>query len=125
MLPERPAAADHVLPQPRLALVHAGRGTAAERRAVESGRDALLVHGVPGLVDGREQRLADVVQIDPRGDPHVARGEARRERMMRLVEPPALEVVAEALDHVAAERDLRRLVEGSVQDAVVDRGLPG
>ena len=61
MLPEAAAAADHVLPKPRLALVHAGGGARAQRRAIQIGADALLVERMARLVQGREQRLADVV----------------------------------------------------------------
>ena len=123
MLPEAAAAADHVFPQPRLALVHARRCSVAERGAVEPGGDALLVKRMAGLVDGREQRLADIVRIDPRGDAHVAGGKAGRERMMGLVQPAAFEVVADLADHGAAECELRRLVERPVQGVVVGRGL--
>ena len=62
-----------------------------------AGVDALLVHGVPGLVQRRKQRVAEVVFAHAGGDAHVARGEFRAERMMREVEPAAREVVAHAL----------------------------
>ena len=65
MLPEATTAPDHVFPQPRLALVHACRRPVAQRSAVERGGDALLVERMAGLVDDREQRIADVVRIDP------------------------------------------------------------
>ena len=115
MLPEAAAARDHVLPQPRLAFVHAGRDAVAERRAFERGAHALLVHGVAGLVQRREQRVAEVVLVDARGDAHVAGGEFGAERMVREIEPPAREVVAHALGDAQAEIELRRLGESLPQ----------
>lgn len=41
----------------------AGRGTLSERRAIERTADTLLVHGVAGLVQCREQRVAKVVSL--------------------------------------------------------------
>ena len=49
----------------------------------------------------------------------------RAERMVRLVEPPAVEVVAEALDDGETELHLRRLRKRAAQAAVVRRLLLG
>src|SRR5215831_9817976 len=117
MLPEFAAAPDHVLPQPRLALVHAGRSARVQRRTLKGGLDALLVHCMTGLMQGREQRLADVVLAHARGDAHVARGKLGAEWMVRLVDPPALKVVAHALDDGETERHLRRFRERSGEAA--------
>src|SRR5947207_15161007 len=106
MLPEAAAAADQVLPQPRLALVHARRRARVEGCALEGDVDALLVERVTRLVQRGEQRLADVVLAHARGDTHVPGGELGAERVMRLVEPPALEVVAHALDDSEPDRQL-------------------
>src|SRR5581483_9246961 len=121
MLPEAAAAPYHVFPKPRLALVHAGRCAAAERRAFQLGPNALLVERVPRLVQGGEQRLGDMVLAHARGDAHVAGGELRAERMVRLVETAAVEVVAEAPDDGEAEGHLRRLGKRAEETAVVDR----
>ena len=125
MLPEAAAAPHHVLPQPRLALVHAGRGARSQRRAVVARIHALLVHGMARLVQDREQAIADVVLLDARGDAHVARVQPRAEGMMRLVEAAAIEVVAEALDDGEAEVELRLLGEFAVQRRVGGRLLLG
>src|SRR5262249_30531283 len=55
VLPERPAAADLVLPQPRLRLMNAERGVTAQRRAEVLGVQSLLVHAVAGLVQDAEE----------------------------------------------------------------------
>ena len=75
MLPETAAGRHHVLPEPRLALMNPSRDTLSERRAVEHSADTLLVHGVAGLVQRREQRVAKVVLADAGGDANVASGE--------------------------------------------------
>ena len=50
-------------------------------------------------------------------------GKFRAERMMGLVEPAAVEIIAEPLDPRTAERQLRRLAERAVQAAIVGRLL--
>ena len=78
-----------------------------------------------GLVQRREQRFPDVVRTDAGRDAHVARRELRAERMMSLVEPPALEVIAHPLGHADAEIELRRFAENAAQTVVVRRRLLG
>ena len=73
MLPEAAAAADEVLPQTGLALVHAGRGAVRERCALERAVDAQLVERVPALVQCREQRVGDLVFAHPGRDAHIAK----------------------------------------------------
>ena len=62
MLPERPAAADLVLPQARLRFVNAQRGSRAQRRAEMLGRQALLVDAVAGFVQDAEEGLVEVTR---------------------------------------------------------------
>src|SRR2546423_12110094 len=97
--------------------MHAGRSPARQRRAFEGRIDTLLVEGVTSLVQRREQGVADVVLAHPRGDPHVAGRKSRAERMVSLVEPAAIEVVAKAPRHSESEIKLRRFGKGSVQAA--------
>ena len=82
MLPERVAARHNVLPEPRLALMDAGGATVSERRAIERSADTLLVHGVAGLVQRREQRIAKIVVADAGGDADVTSGKSSAEWMM-------------------------------------------
>src|SRR5205814_1980113 len=72
MLPERPAAADLVLPQPRLRLVDAQRRGRAERGAGVLGRQVLLVETVPGFVQDAEEGLVEEPRVVAGGDPTVA-----------------------------------------------------
>src|SRR5262249_16305264 len=92
VLPETAAAPDDILPESRLAFMHAGRGGVAKGGAVERRAHTLLVHRVAGLVHGREQRVTEVVLAYTRRDADVAGGEAGAERMRRLVEPAAVEI---------------------------------
>ena len=71
--------------------------------------DALLVHGVAGLMDGAEKRVAQIVLVHPGGDAHVAQRKTGGEGMGGLILAAALEVIAQALDHVQAEGQLLRL----------------
>ena len=57
VFPKAAAAPNHVLPQAGLALVYARGGAAAQRAALIRHVDALLVHGMPRLVDGAEQPI--------------------------------------------------------------------
>src|SRR5262249_9715155 len=114
MPPEREAARDDDLPQPGLALMQAGRYTAPKRRAFERGAHPLLVERVAGFVDGREQRLGDVVLVDAGGNPHVAARKRRAERMVRQVLASAREVVAHPPGDAEAEVELLRRAELAV-----------
>src|SRR5262245_54345929 len=91
----------------------------AEWRAVKGHTHALLVHGVAGLMQGRKQRVAEIVLAHARGYADVTGREPRAKRMMCLVETTAVEVVAHALRNPEAERELRRLAKGLAQAAIV------
>src|ERR1043165_2539167 len=90
-----------------------------ERGAFERGAHPLLVHRVTRFVHGREQSVAEVAFIDPRGDAHVAKGKGGAERMMREIKPPAAHVVAHALGDLEAELELRLLREQLSQTTIV------
>ena len=119
--PEWLAAADQVLPQPRLALVNAHRRAAPQRGPLELGRTALLVQGVPGLVHRGQQRLRDKVRVEARRDPHVIAGEGGAERVRGRVLAPVGEVVAEGADESLGELPLAGHVILAVQHRIVDR----
>ena len=117
--PERAAPADEVLPRPALGLVQTERDTRAERRPCDRLVHAPLVDAVPELVHRREER-AQVVRAEVRRQPDVPVSGAGHERMLGLVDPPFVVRVAEAAQHLEAERPLRTLVEGLVEEGVVD-----
>src|SRR5262249_50382103 len=94
MLPEGTTAASLVLPQARLRFVDAQRGEAAQRRAVVSGIEALLVDGVAGLVQDAEKRLVEETRVVARGDAAVAGADAAAKGMRRHVQPAGREVEA-------------------------------
>ena len=48
-----------------------------------------------GLVDRGEQGGAEEILVHPGGDAHVAEGELGRERVVRLVQAAALEIVTD------------------------------
>ena len=118
---ERARAADDVLPQPALGLVDAERDRLAERAARELGRDARLVEAVAELVQGGEVGDAEVVQVVAGGDADVGRAERLRERVRRGVEPPAVGVEADRLEHVHHRAALVVDLERAGEDAVVAR----
>src|SRR5262249_12038871 len=62
--PQAEAAPDDIFPEPRLALMNAHRRPPPERRAAKRGRDSLFVEGMPSFMQGREQRLAQIVRLD-------------------------------------------------------------
>ena len=80
----------------------------AERGGGERRIDRLFIHRVPGLVQRRKQRVAEVVFTHAGRDAHIARGEFRAERMVREIEPATLEVVAQALGRPFGEFQLLR-----------------
>src|SRR5262249_60780538 len=84
VFPEWTAARDHVLPEPRLALMHARRHAMAERRAIERLAHALLVHGMAGFMQPPEQRIADVIVAHAGGDAYVTGREPGAERRQGL-----------------------------------------
>ncbi len=117
--PEGARAADQVLPQARLALVDARGGAAGQDGAVVGRVDALLVHGVPRLVQGAEEALGQVVLVEAGGDAHIAAREPDREGVGGLVLAPPAEVVAEVAGDLLAEGLLLSLGEVAAQAAIV------
>ena len=109
--PERPRAADEVLPEPRLRLVQPERRAARERRALERRVDAVLVQAVAALVHRREEAVERVLRL-ARRDPDVRRRKRLRKRMRRGVEAPRRVVEAEAAHDL--ERELTLLVRREV-----------
>ena len=89
--------------------MHPGRGAAAQRRAVVGQVDALLVHGVPGFVDRAEESVVEVVLVIARGDAHIAQRKLGGEGVVGLIQPAALEIVADGLGHFHAKGILLRL----------------
>ena len=67
-----------------------------------------------GLVHGAQQTGKEVVRVEARGHPDVARN-ALGERMFALVETPAIEGEPQGLEHVHRERPLARDAELSDQ----------
>ena len=113
LLPEAPRPADAVLPQPRLRFMRAEAGAAdrveidevgREDRAGEVGRDALLVDAVAGFMPDGEEAAGQPVLAEAAGDADVGAREGNLERMNRVVEPAALEIVAHAGGYRLRER---------------------
>ena len=125
MLPEVAAAPDEVFPRPRLALVDTRGCPTPERGGFVRHVYPLLIHGVPGLVHVAEECLAQEVFLDARSDTHIAERELGHERMMRLVLPPAIEIVAQRLDDFPTESQLLRFGIELLQAAVIGNRLCG
>ena len=105
-LPERPRAADHVLPEARLRLVEAERRDVAAERALDGARQALLVETVAGLVQDGEEAGEEVVLALARRQADVAGREACGERVRRLVQAPGLEVEPDRSGQAGADGTL-------------------
>src|SRR6516225_4029730 len=99
----------------------ARRHTLAERGGIEPGVNGLLIHGVTGLVQCREQRVTKVVFVDAGRDADVTSGKPGAERVMREVEPAALEIVAKALRNMLSKIELRWFGKSLPQTGVVHR----
>ena len=84
-----------IFPEPRLRLVDPQRDCLAHRCAVVIGIEALLVEAVADLVQDPEERVAEIVFVEARRDPAIARPDARAERVGGYVQPAALEVKAD------------------------------
>src|SRR5882757_5117991 len=74
-----------------------------EDRARELGRNTLLVHAVAGLVPDSEKAARQPILTEAAGDARVGSREGNLERMNRVVEPTALEVVPHASGHCFRE----------------------
>ena len=103
--PERARAADLVLPQAALRLVDAERDAGVERRAMQRRVDLLLVEAVADLVQDGED-AAEVGVVPARGDALVAGPDDHRERVRRVVQPPAGVLVADRARHLEPDRAL-------------------
>ena len=103
--------------------MHARRHAVARRRRRKRTIDALFVHGVAGLVQRREQRVAEVVLIDASGDAYVAFGKRRAERMAGEIEPAALEIIADPLGGKLGEFQLLGLRKIPANAAIIHLGL--
>src|SRR5262249_13374158 len=112
VLPERLAAADLVLPHPRLRFVDAQRTVVPARRAEVLRQEPLFVQPVPGLVQDAAERLVEESRVVSRGDPAVAGADPGAERMGGDVEPARLEVEPDRLRCGPDERllDLDRVL---------------
>src|SRR5258706_11732224 len=59
-----------------------------------------------GLVQRAEERVTEIVLLHARRDPHVAERERGLKRMMRLVLPAAIEIVAKTFDDFLTKSQL-------------------
>ena len=124
MDPEGPAAADHVLPYPRLRFMDAQGGARAHGCMVVLLERSLLVEPVPGLVDAGKEPGPEVVGVVPGRYPDVL-GLAHGERMHGHVEPAGVEAVAQVLDDLGEEGPLGLDVEVAGHEGPVGSGLLG
>src|SRR5882762_8773894 len=74
-----------------------------EDRAHELGRNALLVDAVAGFVPDSEEAAWQPILTEAAGDACIGTREGNLERMNRVVEPTALEVVPHAGGHCLRE----------------------
>ena len=74
---------------------------------------------MPGFVKGAEERLGQIIFTASGGDPHVVDGEFGGEGVVRRVEPPAREIVAEFRDALTGKGELRVLRVMPPQKAVI------
>ena len=105
---ERPAAAHDHLDQQRLALLDRHAAVASDGLIAPLARQAEVVHRMPGLVQRTEHAGEQILGVVARGDADIAR-HAFGERMLAVVDAPAVERKAEGLhqldDQLALLRD--------------------
>ena len=123
MFPEAVAAPHQIFPQARLALVHARRSAASQRRRLQRHVDTLLIQGVARLMQGAEQRFTQIIFLGAGGNAHVAQREFGHERMVRFVLAAPVGVVAIILGNLPTKSQLLIFRVGSVQAAIVCRFL--
>mmetsp|Transcript_85698 Transcript_85698/g.227709 ORF Transcript_85698/g.227709 Transcript_85698/m.227709 type:complete len:370 (+) Transcript_85698:383-1492(+) len=102
------AEAHHSLPEQGLALVHGHARRGADRQAIMLGVAALLVEGMPCLVDRSRQPLHDVSSLKPRGHAHVCGVSSASERMHAHIQTALAKVETQGQGNLLAE--LRLLV---------------
>ena len=80
IVPERAAAADMVLPQPRLGFLQSHARGFGEQRVAIVGIEALIVEAVAALVQRRQHRRRQVGLVDADGEANVVGAGKERER---------------------------------------------
>mmetsp|Transcript_93815 Transcript_93815/g.292355 ORF Transcript_93815/g.292355 Transcript_93815/m.292355 type:complete len:528 (+) Transcript_93815:16-1599(+) len=118
---EGPAEAHHALPEQGLALVHGHARRGAHRQAVVLDAAALLVEGVPGLVDRAGEALHDVLGLESRGHADVRWVSSAGERVYAHVQATLVEVKSQGQGNLLAEIRLLGRVELASQPGVVRR----
>src|SRR5579883_882938 len=106
MPPEGQAAADGILPQPRLRLVDTDGNRFPHRKAVGGRIETLFVESMADLVQDTEKAVAKLMNIEPGGDPEIFGSETRKERVRAGVEASAPEVKANRGCHRLTELSL-------------------
>src|SRR5215207_514446 len=87
--------------------------------------DPLLIHGVTRLMHDAEEIFSKEIFLYTRGDPHISERKLGHERMMGLVDTPAVEVVAKCADDILCKFDLLRFREVPMQAGIISPGLGG
>ena len=121
VLPERPPAADQVLPEPRLGLADAERGAGAQRAGGQFRRDAQPVQAVAALVDGPEHARAQQIGVEARGEPAVGGTQRGGKRVGGHVQATRAGRESQRRQQMIAERPLSGHVAIAAQRIVIDR----
>ncbi len=117
--PERPAAADEVLPGSALRLVQAERRRIRERCPLERGADAVGVEAVPGFVHRRPERV-EPGRLVPRREPYIASRERGAEGVDGRIESPRPVLEADRRENPFSECALQLGRVGNVEERRVD-----
>ncbi|OPZ17663.1 MAG: hypothetical protein BWZ10_01160 [candidate division BRC1 bacterium ADurb.BinA364] len=114
--PERAAAPDLILPEPRLRFVQAERGGLGQRSVKVFGAPPLFIQAVAPFVNRGKEARSQVVRGDPRRQAHIGRMRAAGEGMRRFVLPPGFQVESHRLQNAHAEIPLLLRVVGLFQN---------
>src|SRR5207253_1456259 len=106
VIPEGPAAADLVFPEPRLRFMDAKRRRRSGGRAKVFRIESLLVDAVPRLVQDAEECIVEMAGVIPGRDAAIARAHAAAKRMRGDIEAAGLEAEADLAGDRLAERFL-------------------
>ena len=95
--------------------MYPGGCPSCERGAIQIHTDTLLVHGMPGFVNGAEEGVRQVDLIHPGGDADIPQAKLGGEGMWGKILAAAVKIIAHRSDHFNTKIPLRLAGEMAAQ----------